>query len=200
MELLRSLGIATVIDLRSPVEVERTGSALRAETSIRFVNTSVLSNDGLIERRDASSFDDEYLTRRYLHYLDVGKNAFTGAFSEMAISENYPIVFNCFLGKDRTGVLAALVLSCLGVERDDVVRDYVLTAARVPLIVEKLRNDPVYRDTIDRTDPIMLDANEHTMTNFLNELDVRYGGAREWALRSGVRDDQLKRLSEFLLE
>jgi protein-tyrosine phosphatase len=200
IDLLRTLGVATVIDLRSPVEVERTASALRVDPSIRFVNTSVLSNDGLIERREESTFDEGYLARRYLHYLEVGGDAFTRAFAEMAVYENYPLVFNCFLGKDRTGVLAALVLSCLTVERDEIVADYALTATRVPYIVEKLRGVPVYRDTIDRTDPVMLDANAHTMMSFLEELDRRFGGARSWALGAGVSPGELERLSELLLE
>lgn len=200
LELLRSLGVATVVDLRSPVEVERTASALRADATIRYVNTSVLSNDGLIERQEESVFDEGYLARRYLHYLDVGGDAFTRAFAEMAKSENYPLVFNCFLGKDRTGVLAALVLSCLGVERDEIVADYALTATRVPFIVEKLRSDPVYRDTIDRTHPVMLDASALTMTDFLEELDRRFGDARSWALGVGVSSDELERMSALLLE
>jgi protein tyrosine/serine phosphatase len=200
LELLRSLGVATVIDLRSPVEVERTVSALRADPSIRYVNTSVLSNDGLMERREESTFDEGYLARRYLHYLDVGGDAFMRAFAEMAVSENYPLVFNCFLGKDRTGVLAALVLSCLGVQRDEIIEDYALTSTRVPFIVEKLRSDPVYRDTIDRTDPIVLDANALTMTNFLEQIEQRYSGARNWALGAGVASGQLDRMSELLLE
>jgi protein tyrosine/serine phosphatase len=200
LELLRSLGVATMIDLRSPVEVERTVSALRADATIRYVNTSVLSNDGLIERREESTFDEGYLARRYMHYLDVGGDAFTRAFAEMAVSENYPLVFNCFLGKDRTGVLAALVLSCLGVERKEIVEDYALTATRVPFIVEKLRSDPVYRDTIDRTHPVMLDANALTMTNFLEELDQHFGGARSWALGAGVPSHELDRMSDLLLE
>ncbi|MGP8009009.1 MAG: tyrosine-protein phosphatase, partial [Acidimicrobiales bacterium] len=127
-------------------------------------------------------------------------DAFTRAFSELAAVENYPLVFNCFLGKDRTGVLAALVLSCLGVERENIVEDYAFTATRVPFIVEKLRRDPVYRDAIDRTDPVVLAASETTMTRFLEELDRRYGDARGWALSAGVKPDELERLIELLLE
>ena len=44
-----------------------------------------------------------------------------------------PAVFHCAAGKDRTGILAGLLLSSLGVSDDDVVADYALTAeAMVP--------------------------------------------------------------------
>ncbi|MCU1362788.1 MAG: protein tyrosine/serine phosphatase [Acidimicrobiaceae bacterium] len=200
MALLRSLGVATVVDLRSPSEVARTGSAFRGDPFIRFVNSSVLSSDVLNEPRDEESMDDQYLARRYLHYLEVGGDAFTRAFEEMSHEENYPLVFNCFFGKDRTGVLAALVLSCLGVERSSVVDDYALTATRVPLIVERLRTDPLYRDTVERTNPVVFSATTATMSRFLDEVDQRFGGARGWALGAGVSRRQLDRISHLLLE
>jgi protein-tyrosine phosphatase len=200
LDVLRDLGIVTVIDLRSALEIERTVSALRRDGSIRFVNASVLTNDGLSERREEATLDESYLTRRYLQYLDVGAGAFVDAFAEMAVAENYPLVFNCFLGKDRTGVLAALVLSCLGIERDCIIEDYAFTATRVPFIVDVLRRDPVYRETIDRTDPILLGATDTTMSSFLNEIDRLYGGARSWALTAGVPQKHLDQLDELLLE
>jgi protein-tyrosine phosphatase len=200
LALLRSLGVATVVDLRSPSEVARTGSAFRGDPSIRFVNSSVLSTDVLNELRDEESLDDQYLARRYLHYLEVGGDAFARAFDEMSRDENYPLVFNCFFGKDRTGVLAALVLSCLHVERSSVVDDYALTATRVPLIVERLCTDPLYRDTIQRTNPVVFSATTGTMSRFLDEVDQRFGGARGWALGAGVSQRQLDQISHLLLE
>ena len=121
------------------------------------------------------------------------------ALKEMAKEENYPLVFNCFLGKDRTGVLAALVLSCVGVERSAIVEDYAFTATRVPLILEKLRRDPAHRDTIDQTDPVLLAANEMTMSRFLDEVERRYGGARAWVRSVGVSQASLDALSDLLL-
>jgi protein-tyrosine phosphatase len=199
LELFQSLGIVTVVDLRSPGEVERTGYGLLADEPIRFVNSSVLSNAALEERIDGSLTSD-YLVKRYQFYLETGAAAMAHALEEMAKEENYPLVFNCFFGKDRTGVLAALVLSCVGVDREAVIEDYAFTATRVPLILEKMRQDPVHRDTIDQTDPMLLAANEMTMSRFLDEVDRRYGGARAWAEGVGVSRSTLDALSDRLLE
>ncbi|HEV7959355.1 MAG TPA: tyrosine-protein phosphatase, partial [Acidimicrobiales bacterium] len=109
-------------------------------------------------------------------------------------------VFNCFLGKDRTGVLAALVLSCLGVERDAIVRDYAVTDERVQMIVDKLRRDPLVHEAVDRTDPVLLAAHEATMSDFLSEVDHRFGGARSWLEAAGVTAEQIARLEELVLE
>lgn len=195
----RGLGIAAVVDLRSFSEVERTGRGLLAQEPLKFLHTPVLSNRETDESR-VMEFDENYLTRRYLQYLDVGAPAFVSVIEEMARPENYPLVFNCFLGKDRTGTLAALVLSCLGVERASIVGDYALTDARVAFIVEKLRRDPVHRDTIDQTDPILLSAREATMSNFLSAVDERFGGPVAWVQSAGVAPGTIERLQDLLLD
>ena len=173
---------------------------LAIHESARVVNVSVLSDATVEVRGEAVAVDRDYLVRRYLHYLDVGAGAFVKAISEMTSDESYPMVFNCFFGKDRTGVLAALVLSCVGVEHDEIVKEYALTASRVPFILEKLNEDPLYRETIARTNPILLSAHEHTMARFLQQVDERFGGARSWAMNAGVTPQQLSALRDLVLE
>jgi protein-tyrosine phosphatase len=196
----RRLGVSSVVDLRSSAEVAHTGRGLLEQESLRYVNSPVLSDAETEEPRSESVFDASYLARRYLQYLDVGAPAFVGAIGEMTVPENYPLVFNCFLGKDRTGVLAALVLSCLGVERETIVADYVLTDERMLFIKDKLRRDPLQRETIDLTPPALLAAHESTMSNFLDEVDRRYGGARRWVEGAGIDPEQVERLEELVLE
>lgn len=50
-------------------------------------------------------------------------------FSLLARCENLPLLFHCTAGKDRTGFAAAMFLSALGVSRDDIFRDYLLSSA-----------------------------------------------------------------------
>jgi protein-tyrosine phosphatase len=197
--LFRNLGIVTIVDLRNVTEVERSGRGLLDSEGIRFISAPVLPENDM-ERREMAVLDDDYLTNRYLHYLEVGDSAFVRAIQEMAAGTNYPLVFNCFFGKDRTGVLAALVLSCLSVNRSEIVDDYALTATRVPLILQRLKADPVYRETIERTDPILLAAQAATISRFLVELDRRFGSARDWALGVGISSVQLAALEDQLLE
>jgi protein tyrosine/serine phosphatase len=200
LTLFRRLGIATIVDLRNTSEVERTGRGLLEDESIRFINTPVLSSAGVPEPSTTSQVGDDYLSSRYLQYLDGGANALLSAIEEMTDVDNYPLVFNCFFGKDRTGVLSALVLSILGVSRRDIVNDYALTATRVPLILEKLRLDPVYLETLEQTDPRVLAAEASTISLFLHELDERHGGARDWAHKAGLPAYQLDALADLLLE
>ncbi len=196
----RRLGVSSVVDLRSSSEVVRTGRGPLELETLRFVNSPVLSDAETEEPRGESIFDESYLARRYLQYLDVGGPAFIVAIKEMTVAENYPLVFNCFLGKDRTGVLAALVLSCLGVERETIIEDYALTHERMRHLTEKFRRDPLLRQTIDLTPPTLLAARESTMSSFLEEVDERFGGARAWVESAGVAPEQVERLGALVLE
>jgi protein tyrosine/serine phosphatase len=200
LSLFRRLGIATVIDLRNASEVEHTGRGLLSSESIRFVNVPVLAGSAVVASRDGELLSPDYLASRYLQYLEMGGSALVQALGEMSDSSRYPMVFNCFFGKDRTGVLAALILGCLGVQPHDIVSDYTLTASRVPLILDKLQLDPLYRETLERTDPLVLAAEGATIAQFLGEVEERYGGARAWALGAGVTPEQLNLLSDALLE
>jgi protein-tyrosine phosphatase len=198
LKLFRGLGIASVIDLRSPAEVERTGRGLLAQEPLNFVNSPVLSTYQTDQSR--ANIDAGYMSRRYLEYLEVGAPAFVGVIDEMANADNYPLVFNCFLGKDRTGVVAALVMSCLGVRRSTIIEDYAVTGSRVDLIVEKLLRDPNLRDEVAHHNPHLLGAREATMSSFLSEVDQRFGGPVAWALGAGVPEANLERLRELLLD
>jgi protein-tyrosine phosphatase len=198
LEVFRGLGIACVVDLRSVSEVERTGRGLLTYEPLHYVNSPVLTSLETDESR--ADIDEGYMARRYLEYLDMGAPAFVRVIEEMANVENYPLVFNCFLGKDRTGVVAALVLSCLGVERASIVEDYALTESRVVLIVEKLLRDPLLRGEVAHDNPLLLGAREATMSNFLSEVDRRFGGPIAWALGAGVSAENIERLRDLLLD
>jgi protein-tyrosine phosphatase len=200
MDHFRSLGIACIVDLRNPKEVTRTGRGLIGEESIHFINASVLSMSQVEEAQDTSVLREDYLWQRYLHYLDVGGDAFVQAIEAMADPTNYPLVFNCFFGKDRTGVLAAIVLTCLGVERQTIIEDYAITATRVPFILEKLARDPKHQDMIEQSDPLLFSAEPTTMARFLDEFDKRHGGPEAWLLARGVSEEQLASMRSALLE
>jgi len=195
--ILRSLDIATVIDLRKQDEIAYTGRGLLAHSPITLIETDVL-NEQLPMPSPAAFVDEGTLHDVYWRYLTSGSVNFVRALQELARPETYPTVVSCFFGKDRTGVLIALVLSCLGVERDAIVEDYVLSASRMHHLIERLRDDPVYSETLERTPMWRLASTPVTMTTFLVKLDEQFGDARSWALRAGVTPTQLENLSAAL--
>jgi protein-tyrosine phosphatase len=198
LQMLREIGIASVIDLRTAKEVERTGIGVLGGEPIRYVNLSVLPEAGG-EQQAAPVNEIGDVAERYLSYLEVGKSAFVESFAVMSDAESYPLVFHCHAGKDRTGVLSALVLGCVGVERSAIVDDYALTATRLDLILGRLRRDPYYADRMNEMPPSVFVVEASTMESFLDGLEERHGGAREWALGAGIPAAQLEALQRLLV-
>ena len=196
---LRSLDIRTVIDLRPHGEIAYTGRGLLGRSSISLIEADA-PGDAPPAFSTVASVGDAPLHDVYWHYLTSGPAKYVRALQELGRPEIYPVVVSCFFGKDRTGVLVALVLACAGVQRDAIVEDYTLSATRMGYIVERLQRDPVYNDTLEQTPDWRLSAPSATMLTFLERLDEYYGGARSWALRAGLTEVQLENLRSALLE
>jgi protein tyrosine/serine phosphatase len=108
---------------------------------------------------------------------------------------------NCAAGKDRTGVVVALALTAVGVVREAVVADYAASAERMEAILDRLRASETYAADIDsRPDAAAVDApRPETMAAFLDQLDVRYGGATGWLAGHGFGPDDVGALRAKLL-
>jgi protein-tyrosine phosphatase len=197
LELLRQLNLGGVIDLRTSAEVERSGRGLLAEEPIRYLHASVLLEEGG-ESAGAPTMDNP--GERYLWYLDVGPQALVAALTMVADPDSYPLVFHCTAGKDRTGVLAALVLDILGVRPEVIVEDYMLTATRLDLIRAGLRRVPAYQEQVEQIPAARLLMQASAMEHFLTQVHERYGGAQAWALDAGVTPQSVGRISTLLLE
>ncbi len=199
LEVLRDVGLASVIDLRTATELGRSGRGLLGQEPVAYLHASVLQEEGGESVAiPAPSGDDP--AERYLWYLDVGHGALREALTMVADPKNRPLVFHCAAGKDRTGVLAALLLDILGVEHTVIVDDYAITATRMELILERLRRDPVWGSSIAEIPPGRVHAEATTMARFLELLSTRHGGAREWALAAGVPPETLRQMTTQLVE
>ena len=101
-----------------PRELERTGRGPSAPSPSPSATSRSSRTTGRRARpmaAPAPAGDD--LAERYLWYLDVGRQSLVDALDLLAEPASLPLVFHCAAGKDRTGVLAALVLDILGVDR-----------------------------------------------------------------------------------
>ena len=207
---LRHLGLRTIVDLRTERELARSGRGPLEPEGVAFHHLAVVQEgvrgDGTSDRAavgeavaaPAPAGDD--LAERYLWYLDVGRASLVEALTILGGEEHYPLVFHCAAGKDRTGVLAALILSILGVGRDVIVADYVITAERLRFIMERWLADPEFAERMAKVPATRFSVEALTMEGFLDQLQIRYGGAREWALDAGIPAEVLDRMDDLLLE
>jgi len=201
---LRSLGLRTVIDLRTERELSLTGRGPLEPEEIAFRHLAVVregaDRTAAGEAVAAPAAPGEDLSERYLWYLEVGRDSLVEALTLLGDGARYPLVFHCAAGKDRTGVLAALVLEILGVDREVIVADYLLTAERMDLIMARYRADPAFAERIARTPASRLGVDGATMEGFLDGVADRFGGARSWAVGAGASGEALDRMTALLLD
>jgi len=196
LNVLREVGLSSIIDLRTTAELERTGRGLLGAEPVRHVHLPVVQEEGAGQGAPSEAQTD--LAQRYRWYLEVGRGALVSALTMVGDPESYPLVFHCAAGKDRTGVLAALVLDIVGVERNVIVEDYVLTASRMDLILSRGLGLPDAEARLAEVPQFLLRAEAVTMEAFLDGLYERSGGARGWALEAGVPEESLDAMPALL--
>ena len=117
----------------------------------------------------------------------------------MSDRDNHPLVFHCTAGKDRTGVLAAMVLAALGVVDDDVVEDYALSAPLMNEIRERMTSDPETAQGVKDQPEFHWQASAESMAVFLTLLRREYGSAEGYLRANGASSSLVDRLKAALL-
>jgi protein-tyrosine phosphatase len=127
-ETFASLGIRSVYDLRSDLERETTPNRL-PEASHTIAEVALIGDEATRPAFDSDLMDGEaFLADLYVHVLESSAGTFGRILSGLADEPRLPAVFHCAAGKDRTGLVAAVLLSALGVSEEDILDDYELTS------------------------------------------------------------------------
>ncbi|HSL57672.1 MAG TPA: tyrosine-protein phosphatase [Acidimicrobiales bacterium] len=198
---LATLGLRTVVDLRTPGEVDERGQAPAERFGARYLHLPVLREIWSADQLEGTDDVVAFLTARYVEMLDEGTPALTAALELIASDAHLPLVFHCSAGKDRTGVLAALVLELVGVDRGVIAHDYGLSRSGVTAMRAWVRaNHPEALDAMNDQPAAFFACPPAAMRAFLAHLEREHGGARGWARAAGVGDDVLDELSHRLLE
>jgi protein-tyrosine phosphatase len=198
---LNRLGIKTIIDLRTRQEAETAPIVYSRAKIVHIpINTDM---DGIIERikeervrkGDASLFMQDL----YLQYVTANARDFAGAFDLFLEESNYPVLFCCSLGKDRTGFLAALLLAALDVPEDTIFADYVLTND----VIDLRRYLPLVREMdtdAQEALTVLLSANEKFMELAFRQMKKEYGSVNQYLSEAlQLTDRQKERLKDILL-
>jgi protein-tyrosine phosphatase len=187
--LVKDLRLATVIDLRGEHEVTQLGRGPLAATRVDYVSAPITDVSGATD-----------LVGHYVAMLDEKGDVLAGAIRLLARSSTLPAVFHCEAGCDRTGVLAAVVLSLLGVPDEVIAADYAATAAampqiheRVAVVVDRLGLPPRPASVLDWTPQAAM------MLQTLELAKERWGSIQDWAHVYGLKDDDLSALHAALV-
>ncbi|MCK9876286.1 tyrosine-protein phosphatase [Frankia sp. Ag45/Mut15] len=205
VSLLRdSFGLRAVLDLRAKEEALREGRGLLAEEDVAYHHLSFLPGEWVMPDdprfpaivRDLRTQDR---VEHYLDYLRLAGPAVATALRVLAHSDTGPALFHCAAGKDRTGVLAAMLLSIAGVERSAIIDDYTQTNERIERVNARLADRPSYQRQIKPDSAGQLSCLPEVMVGFLAGVDEGWGGPAAWARASGVTEAELAALRTTLV-
>ena len=118
----------------------------------------------------------------------------------MADEENLPVVLHCTAGKDRTGVSTAFLLSILGVSRDIIEADYLLTNLDTERQADFIESTVGYPEGYSREKMISIaGVPQNAMKDFLDGVESKWGSAVEYLEKIGISQEQMERVRNNFL-
>lgn len=181
------------------------GRGLLDQVPICHLNVPLRDFQSLIDPEAAvlpAGGDDEALEAggplmpHYVENLDSDRNLVIAVDLLANALVHGPGVVHCAFGKDRTGVVVALLLRMLGVTQEAVVADYLASSAYMGDCIAQARRTPRYAPFADLD---VWRCDDRMITFYLRQLEERYGGAVKWALSKGIVEGTIDRLRSALV-
>lgn len=205
----RDLGLRTIVDLRSEREARKAPSAWQRVTGAPLVLDMPIAEGGegsdtnyvrMLLSGAMQRFGEDDMTRFYQDTLQRYAITFAAAVDALADADKLPALVHCSAGKDRTGLLVALVLEVLGTPRAMVVEDYALTGDLRPNRIAAYA-EMFTRSGVDPEEArTLFEAPAASMEQVLMQLDETYGGAAGYLVEAGRLDPgRIERLRASLL-
>jgi protein-tyrosine phosphatase len=200
-EQLRAYGARTVVDLRFDLERDADGPIPKG---IVVEHVSLFgAHDPLVAARveelvrsapDAASAT----AALYAETLTTCSEKVATAVSAVGGAADGGVVVHCYVGKDRTGIVVAMLLELAGVEREAIVADYALTEGRVGSLVDDWIEDAPDPDERELRARIST-APAGAMRSTLDTLDHDHGGAYTYLRRAGMSRSSLDQVRRRLI-
>jgi protein-tyrosine phosphatase len=196
--VLSGLGLSRVADFRGPVEREEQVCAMPGVVVHSLaIEPSVVQGmkDLLAAGRDLTAQDTVRLMEHTYHaFVHHNADRFAALFALLLASDK-PLVFHCTAGKDRTGFAAAMILLALGVPRDVVMQDYLLTNTHYQM------PNPAASELPREALRVLWRVQEEFLNAALHAVDADFGGVQQYLvnqLHVGPREQA--RLAELYLQ
>ncbi len=199
LDKLAAAGVSLDIDLRTADEDSRSRDKLADDSRFAYQRISLMGTEKMDPKELIKSMPDS-LGQAYVQWLDGNHAPFLQVFQTIAAQDKGTVLFHCTAGKDRTGVIAALLLDLAGVPRADIVHDYALSAhylegqpkdsAMNAQFVEMMRNNPELAKKMAG----MSGTSPENMELFLDALSQRHGNAEGFLKAIGLGENEIRQL------
>ncbi|KAK5126174.1 hypothetical protein LTR08_005013 [Meristemomyces frigidus] len=213
-KMRRDLGIRVIFDLRSAPEIKRDGPEW---VGVDVDNADVFEPYGMTRQWvpvfAEKDYGPEQVALRYKEYTKSGSEGFVQAYRDillaapssygtilrhMAQPKPMPCLIHCTAGKDRTGVLVALLFMLADAPTKDIAEEYALTdlglAPMKPLFRERLLQNPVFEGNTEGVEN-MISSKAENMTATVEMIINEFGGSEVYIQKNcGLSEDEVKLL------
>lgn len=194
--LLKEHGVKTVIDLRSKAELEHYGNPFKDDKDTNFYNIPLFVGDPDSDEDPTMIFLETHpMGDFYVMMLQELGKQIVEVMRVIANKENGLVLFHCAHGKDRTGVVAALLYLLAGANRENIVLNYKVSYEYAkdfldPLIEERV---PHMRHTLRSDAP--------NMEIFIDYMKEKYDlDCSKYLLENGMTSDEIEDLKKRIME
>lgn len=194
VEMLLTAGLTTVVDLRNAEELIHQPNPLNGNGAVVYHNVSLF--DGLAPSRVDNG---DLLLDLYKLALVQRQPALAQVLQIIADAPAGAVLFHCTAGKDRTGIVAALLLGIAGVDAAFIVEDYALTAGLIAPIVADITAGAVARGADPASFGRLLASDPSTMAATLAFIETEFGSIAAYVEQIGLDQAAVERLRNRLL-
>lgn len=219
-EKLEEIGIKTVIDLRTDREHEQAPTEWLGDNPPTFYHFPIgdAHNDWFNAQRRLmrrKNFTEEqaleHMVEGYRMIAEEGPRSFHNLMDVVLDQSNWPVLVHCSAGKDRAGVATALILEALGVDRETIMQDFLLTnevgrsADKAALLAEKSEDTRGGGRRIGRGPSAeawypIVGVRPEMLQAFYASVDERYGSMESFLAELGAGPDARRTLAASLTE
>jgi len=193
-------GVKTVIDLRDEWEVQQFPNVFTQSTAVKYLNLPLIGNhlsNSETWKQETENYD--LLDELYCTYLDRCQTQIRAIIT--TIAESTPtIVIQCYAGKDRTGIIVALLLGSVGVPDHIIAKDYSLSKLKITHLIEQWREYAVQNGQDMQHFERDIASEPATMLRMLDYIKLQYGTITDYLRVCGVTDSQQTQLRSRLIQ
>ena len=187
---LVTLGVRTIVDLRRDAELSEKPNAFAESPQISYHHHNLWGDLVAPERSDYDDASDWWFGH-YSMLLDQHRSQVCEAFATVTNPENWPLIFHCAAGKDRTGVMAGLLLSLAGTPNQTITKDYSLSAQFLLSRFYEITPPSEIPSGFGWRDYQREHCPSRAMAKTLKHVEIVYGGVEAYLIGGGIRKSEI---------
>ncbi len=187
--LLINYGLSTIIDLRSTPELQMRPNPFSQDPSIDYHNVSLFEN---ASPEVLSKAPADLLKSMYIEMLELHQEQIRTIFKAIASAKEGMVLFHCAAGKDRTGVVAMLLMGLVKVPNRDIVSNYEVSFTN-------LRRNTYFKQHANPQSQLLFSTNTN-MEDLIRFVRDQYGSVENYLITIGLSPETLALIKARFVE